>query len=200
MADIQSSRSRPGNKLMREFHELTKYVNEFKRSSILSPLTITLGDEFQGVVKDVKSAIKLIIVLEERIIQEQYDIKLRYVLHVGNIESQLNRKVAYEMLGPGLTRARESLFQLKKEECRFHFFTRRAKQDLQLNNAFLIYQSFVDDWKLEDYKTAIDFIHGKDYKLIAEEMGVYPTTSWRRKRSLKISQYLAIKELILSLD
>lgn len=199
MADIQESRTKPSRQLIRDFQALITLVNKKRKSFLLSPLTITLGDEFQGVLKSVKDAIETIVLLEENIIHQRFRFKLRYVLYVGPIDTKINRKTAHGMLGAGLTTARENLLLLKKEKDRFLLKTRNAKNDYRLNRAFLVYQNFIDLWKMSDYKIISEFLYMKDYKEIADTMNVNTSTAWRRRGSLKIPQYIALRELILSL-
>ena len=49
MADVIRSRSYDGGDLMREFGRIVKECNVTHTGALLSPYTITLGDEFQGV-------------------------------------------------------------------------------------------------------------------------------------------------------
>ncbi|MEM7040107.1 MAG: SatD family protein, partial [Bacteroidota bacterium] len=53
MADIIDSRM-PGdsNHWMQSFQALVIHMNQHHKSRIASPLTVTIGDEFQGIVKN----------------------------------------------------------------------------------------------------------------------------------------------------
>ena len=119
MADIVGSSKRKGKALMNDFKIAVAWVNKRDKSHIASPLTITLGDEFQGVVKNTHSALQIVFDLEQYLMRQENPFKLRYVIHEGKIETKLNRKNAYEMLGPGLTHAREELVALKSSRNRF---------------------------------------------------------------------------------
>ncbi|NMW20288.1 MAG: hypothetical protein HKK67_01350 [Chlorobiaceae bacterium] len=65
MADVIASRSRDPQQLMREFENLVGTANTVFSEGILSPLTITLGDEFQGVLSTLLDAVKVLIWLED---------------------------------------------------------------------------------------------------------------------------------------
>ena len=120
--------------------------------------------------------------------------KLRYVLVNGEIETPINRKIAYGMLGEGLTRARETINNQKKSGERFFFLT--DKNASELNSLFILYQSFIDDWKPRDFKIVSDFINLDDYKLVAEKNQKSVSLMWKRRKSLKIKEYKTIKNLI----
>ena len=47
-----------------------------------------------------------------------------------------------------------------------------------------------------DYELVTEFLKGGDYKTVAEKLKKKPSLIWKRKRSLKIREYKAIKTLI----
>lgn len=194
MADIVKSRKIPARRTADNLKLLANTTNKKFKSEILSPLTITLGDEFQAVIKDVISGIRIIIFIEEFCIEKDVGFKLRYVLVNGEIETPINRKIAYGMLGEGLTRARETINNQKKSGERFFFLT--DKNASELNSLFILYQSFIDDWKPRDFKIVSDFINLDDYKLVAEKNQKSVSLMWKRRKSLKIKEYKTIKNLI----
>jgi hypothetical protein len=195
MADVIKSRKADAKKTAEDLKTLAGAVNKKFKQGILSPLTITLGDEFQTVLKDIKTGISIILFTEELCIEKKIGFRLRYVLVSGEIETPINHKIAYGMIGEGLTRARETINHLKKSEDRFYFFTEENRSDL--NNLFIIYQSFINDWKQKDFKIISDFIRLDDYKLVAEENDKTPSLMWKRRKSLKIKEYKVIKSLII---
>ncbi|MCX7638803.1 MAG: SatD family protein, partial [Cyclobacteriaceae bacterium] len=103
MADVVGSSKQKANALMKTFRKLTDEVNQDAKQYIVSPLTVTLGDEFQGIVTDLTGAVNILIMFEEKIIRSGQDIKLRYVIHQGEIATPVNIHNAHGMLGKGLT-------------------------------------------------------------------------------------------------
>ncbi|MBC7426173.1 MAG: hypothetical protein H7321_06520 [Bacteroidia bacterium] len=198
MADILQSSERNSKTLIAEFKSMVAYFNKKHRATLLSPLTITLGDEFQGIIDTIENGIKLLFEIEEFIIKKEYGFKLRFVLNYGRIDTEVNKKKAYEMLGPGLTESRKILNSLKTKESRFWIHTsKKSASNLIINKAFVIYQSFTDSWNIKDLKIVTEFLAHKDYKKVAEIIGIDPSSAWRRKKSLKINEYIYIRELIL---
>lgn len=197
MADVVDSRNYNQNKLMSEFRELTISINRKYNKDLLSPLTITLGDEFQGVIENLSSAIDIIIGIEESFIHKKLDFKLRYVLVEGKIETAINKDIAYGMLGSGLTKARESLEELKNSNNRYYFLINDTNNSKAFNLAFNIYQRMIDDWKPErDYNIVSEFFKNRDYKKVAEITNKTRSQIWKREKSLKIAEYFSLKELI----
>ncbi len=200
MADMMNSRKRNSNQLISEFKHLIAAINKKWKKQILSPLTITLGDEFQGLIDTPENAIKIIFDLEEEIIKNTYDIKLRYVLNEGEIETAINNKIAYGMLGKGLTEARAKLHRLKNTKHRFQFSMNGAtlKQDI-INDLFIIYENYVDNWKHIEYHIVKEFIMNKSYQEVAEVLDINVSSAWRRLKSLNIEEYFISKNSILKL-
>tara|TARA_Y100001972_G_scaffold128821_1_gene191972 strand:+ start:5348 stop:5971 length:624 start_codon:yes stop_codon:yes gene_type:complete len=194
MADIVDSSEYSSGPLMDEFKQLVKKVNKEFDDGIKSPLTITLGDEFQGIMKDLSSAVDIIFRLEELIVERASGFKMRYVLLYGEVETPIEERHAHGMLGKGLTEARNRLTELKKSFNRFEMAGLPIAD--QLNKLFVLFQHFVDSWHEKDRQVVDAFLKYGDYKMVAKKLKKDPSTMWRRERSLAISEYLVCKELI----
>jgi hypothetical protein len=197
MGDIVGSRTKNQLTLINSFKETIHEVNKEKKNDFLSPMTITLGDEFQSVTKNLLVALGIIFRIEEKIAASGKNFKLRYILEEGEIETPLNHKIAYGMLGSGLTSAREHLESSKITRKRFVFYLDNKKRSMALNDAFLVFQGFIDDWNInKDYAIIGMFLEHKDYKQVAEEANKDRSLMWKRARSLKLDQYFATKDII----
>ncbi|MEN9336229.1 MAG: hypothetical protein RLZZ500_1216 [Bacteroidota bacterium] len=197
MADIISSREKNQNQLMIDFKELAVEINNLYKDVILSPLTITLGDEFQCVLKDLSSAINIILTIEEVIIHRKLNFKLRYVLNQGEIETPLNKKIAYEMLGSGLTEARLKLNEAKNDKSRFKIVIDHKLKNSILIDAFKIFQTITEKWVVsKDYEVVSNFLKFKDYKIVSETMNKTRSQLWKREKTLNIESYFSIKNII----
>lgn len=196
MADVLNSQRRNGNVLMDQLLEVVNFTNQVFASSILSPLTITLGDEFQGVVNHPKNALEMVLGMEEWIIENNWDFKLRYVILEGTIDTPINPNVAHEMLGEGLTGARKMLTAMKKGSERFHVSIDDAQKAKMLNDTYRLIQHFIDGWSAKDWPTVSGFLNGLDYKELASKLGKDDSSVWRRRKSLAIDEYNTCKSLI----
>ncbi len=81
--------------------------NTAMREAIASPLTITLGDEFQGLLTSFVQALTAAQTLRLRLLAD--DIECRFVIGLVRLHTPLNRDRAWNMMGQGLSRAREKL-------------------------------------------------------------------------------------------
>jgi hypothetical protein len=195
MADVIKSRVLDGGKMMRDLKTLVSEFSRQNKDEFLSPMTITLGDEFQCIVKNPAGGIQLLVRLEEKIIEKALNLKLRYVLFFGVIDTPINPEYAHEMYGEGFLMARQKLSELKDKDRRFYFELGDEQSNL-FNNAFFLYSSLVDAWKTSDYKLIHSFLEEKNYYKVSKKLGINRGTVWRKERSLNIQQYFAIKEVI----
>lgn len=199
MADIKGSSAKSGDPLMKTFKLEVKKVNQQLKDRLLSPFTITLGDEFQGVVKDLVSAVEVIFFLDQQLLKNDPVHTLRYVVNYGVIETPINPVNAYEMLGPGLTQARTTLNALKKKDAEVNITGVEGKLCYRLNLAFELYRSIYNYWNHEAREIAASFLELSDYRLVAKQFGRDPSSIWRREKSLKIREFLVARALIKDL-
>lgn len=201
MSDVIGSGQKNQALLMQKFKETVSKINHDYENSLLSPLTITLGDEFQGLTKDLETALNIIIALEEEIIIQGFDFQLRYVLIYGDIETNINKRIAYEMLGEGLRDARYKLNSMKTNSQRFYIQIGDINLDSLLNNTFLIFENIIDKWNPEkDYNLISAFIKFNDYKIVAEKINKTRSQIWKREKTLNISSYEATKTILKSIS
>jgi hypothetical protein len=201
MADVKKSRDKDSKRLLADFKSIIEKINKKFREYLLSPLTITLGDEFQGVVSDMNSCVKIIINIEEEIVMQNADFQLRYVVKYGNIETSINKKIAYEMLGEGLTMARKKLEEFKKNRnLRVAIDIRNSENSILLENLFYLYTTIKDSWKQSDYYLIAEFIKLVKYDLVAKKLFKEPSLVWKREKTLMIKQYFAIKKSIIKIS
>jgi hypothetical protein len=198
MADIVGSSSREARKLMKEFEHIVKEVNQRNQKHILSPLTITLGDEFQGVIRNLHAALQVVFDLEELTLSALQPFRLRYVLVQGEIQTPINRDIAHGMLGPGLTEARQRLGEMKSTRSRFDVKIDDNGRGEELRLLFTVFQGIRDQWTPAQLKTVAAFIKFDDYKKVAMKLKRDPTAAWRRRKSLMIEEFQAVKKLILN--
>jgi hypothetical protein len=200
MGDILRSRKYNGRELMREFKDLVSTCNKKLAVGILSPYTITLGDEFQGVAKSLHWSVKSILCFEESLLQKGFPFMLRYVIHYGQIETPLNRKFAYGMLGPGLTQARKLLSDKRRGRPRFLFDLPDRTLAVQLNNLFSVMASLIRDWKPKDTELIFDMLTIEDNSIIGAKYGKNRSQIWKRRKNLHIDDYKALQLVILELS
>lgn len=172
-----------------------------KEFEFISPLTITLGDEFQGVVHTLQQGIRAIFKIEELLIKEEYPFELRYSLGFGEIISPLNSDIAHGMYGYGLTKTRSILEESKKDKRkRFDIWLPNEKFNEILSDSLFVYQSFLDNWNKKDFQVVSKFYESKDYKEVARLLNKRSDQIWKREKNLRIREYFDIQDVILNLS
>ena len=199
MADIIHSSHIPGRELMDKFKQDVAAVNEKFSANIKSPLSITLGDEFQGVVDDLSAAMEIIFYLDQRLLKVEPGYCMRYVVNYGCIDTPISKQNAYGMLGEGLTHARSLLEELKETDREILMEGLAEPKQTMLNMALKLYRSFYNDWRKDDRAVAAYFLEVGDYKKVAAAFHRDPSTMWRREKSLKMDEFKTSRNLITAL-
>jgi hypothetical protein len=104
---IDSEQHRSGGALSHEFNSSVRATNRKYHTSIASPLTITLGDEFQGLVRKMTKGFEIIVKLRSDLLER--GVNCRFVLGIVRLDTKVNTKNAWNMMGDGLAQARDKL-------------------------------------------------------------------------------------------
>jgi hypothetical protein len=196
MGDVVNSSDYDGEVLSKGLKELVESTNKKFGKAILSPLTITLGDEFQGILSSVSTGIDLLFHLEEKLLKTEPDFKLHYVLLLGEIETEINPDIAYEMMGKGLTEARKMLSSKKRNRKRFRFKLQNKEQTEQLSRIFEVLDTIILNWKKEDYPLILDMINNDNNSEVGELHDKNRDQIWKRRKTLMINEYNLLKDFI----
>lgn len=113
---VGSEASLPTDELHALFNRAVDEQSAAHAAALVSPLTITLGDEFQGLVTSLAVAALIARDLRLQLLAGRVD--CRFVIGLVEIKTPLNPDKAWNMMGPGLARAREKLNQKKAD----HFY------------------------------------------------------------------------------
>lgn len=114
MGDIvRSESSLPQELLHKHFNEAVAAQNKAFEEALVSPLTIALGDEFQAIVANSQKAFEIARELRFRLLEHSID--CRFVIGMVEIRTPINDQNAWNMMGPGLGRARAKLNEKKAE-------------------------------------------------------------------------------------
>ncbi|WP_338102758.1 SatD family protein [Methanolapillus millepedarum] len=102
---ISSKKITDRNKIQKELKDVMAGINRQYADEIASDFVITLGDEFQGLLK---SATLLLEILD-RIKFELEPIEIRFGIGIGRIETEINRKSSVGADGPAYWCARRAI-------------------------------------------------------------------------------------------
>jgi hypothetical protein len=198
MGDVIDSSDYDPSELAKKLKSLVQCANEDLKNKILSPYTVTLGDEFQGVTKSLKSGIETLFYFEELRLERQQEFKLHYVLHHGKIETEINPETSYGMLGEGLTKAREKLTSKKRKRKRFNISLESDEKSSQINRLFEVLDGITERWKIDDFSLILEMIRNQNDQDIGDKFDKDRSQIYRRRTTLMIKEYNLLKESILT--
>jgi len=138
IGDIVESRRLAGRSEMQSaFNRALQNSNNQFKSEIVSPLTLTIGDEFQAVLKCDCPFLDLIAFFEQELRNSSAAIRFRYGVGLAAIDTEINRSAAIGMDGPAFHLARGSLEFAKKNAFKYHLNTAIETIDAQALNLLL---------------------------------------------------------------
>lgn len=110
IGDVKNSKSiEERGKFQNKLNNILNEINKIYFNSISSNFTITLGDEFQGLLHSGEHVMEII----QYIKKEAYPIKIRFGIGIGAITTDINSEISIGADGPGYYKARDSIEQLK---------------------------------------------------------------------------------------
>lgn len=198
MSAVKGSGPGKGVAMEQELQNVIGVINRIHKKDFITSLDLLPPDEFQGITGSLQASLEILFDIEECIIENGLDLKLKHVVYHDTMKAVQSKYTAFERLGFALTDARQRLQSIKKTDSRFLVATNNEKLSLHLNNLFLIYEDYLDSWKKSDYDYVKAFLNNMNYKEVAQQFSINISSGWRRERSLKMKQYYTIKEMILS--
>lgn len=152
IGDIKNSKSIENRRqFQNKLNNILNEINEIYSDSISSNFTITLGDEFQGLLHSGEHVMDII----QYIKKESYPIKIRFGIGIGAITTDINSAISIGADGPGYYRARDSIEQLKvlekKNESTYSDVQIKIDgdnnlQELSLNSILKLMYCIEKDW------------------------------------------------------
>jgi hypothetical protein len=194
IADIVESRSIPNRAVyQRKLQELLEAVNNQSRQNLLSPYTITVGDEFQAVYRTAHSLFSDVM----RIVDYSFPNRIRFALAYGPISTELNARAALGMDGPAFSSARNLLNTLKKQDRTIIRFDLPRNDLIELINVCLtLFANDLERWNKTAVSTFTLSLRGLAPQQIARETGVHFTTAYRHMREKHFEDYQKMLALI----
>ncbi len=154
---VRSKTHRNRNSLQRSFDETLREAQKKYGKAFISPLTLTIGDEFQAVLERSDDLFSLFTFIETRLEGVQF----RYGLGLGGIDTDINSRQAIGMDGPAFHRARAAIEQAKKEELSFWFKSENAGEEERINTLLCWVDYAVKRWNMQRKK--IFYYHCEKY-------------------------------------
>lgn len=173
----------------------------FKRR-LVSPLTITLGDEFQGLAQSLGDALDIVRTMRLDMLEARID--CRFAIGAVDLKTKVNTDRAWNMMGRGLARARERLNE-KRAETRYRFALEDHPAVEVTTEALGASLTAIEErWTEQQLEDIAATIAGMSAKEIAERRNVSVHSVYKVRSSGELDLYLlqwgAIAEALSYID
>ena len=179
IGDIRGSRSLTQRREIQEnLGIILQEINEGFEADIAAKFLITLGDEFQGLLFDGRSLLKII----EKIKMSLYPVTFRFGIGMGRTTTDIYPEMALGADGPAFYRARSAIELLKENESKkkavlsdlsFRFEEKSSTTERLLNTAFTLLYSLEHTWTDRQREIITDqLFHQDGQKASALRLGI----------------------------
>ncbi len=160
-------------------------VNEDYNEHIEAPFMITRGDEFQGVLGDLQSALNVIYEFERLL----FPLRLRYGLGRGLIQ-RMGADIPIEMDGPAFHRASGALNEVKKRKQFILCKTGRDDLDILINTVFTLSSAIRGRWNDVTYERYWKYKEVGTFKKVADLEKVSTQAVWDSMHNMRVMDVL----------
>ena len=177
IGDVIGSRGLKGRGLFQErFQKTLDKINHSKNPSMISPCTITLGDEFQAVYQDAGPLFLDFMTILDGL----YPAKVRFSVGIGPLETPINSQQALGMDGPAFHVARAAFdSDFKKSERLFHLGHHQKAAPAWINSGLALVSHEMKTWKRNRFQVFLKLLAGLEPKSIAEQLEITPTAVYK---------------------
>ena len=145
-----------------------RQLNSKKREGLVSPYTITLGDEFQAVFSAperlFRDAVTVLIAL--------YPVEVRFTFAIGEISTAINTKQAIGMDGPAFHEARATIDRLKKTKNLFAIASPDGAGLTLINQSLALVSHTIGKWPRSRLEILRGISENRTVKQLARDLRV----------------------------
>lgn len=168
IADIVQSREiKDRDKFQQRLQNQLQTINK-RNKNLLSPYTLTLGDEFQAVYSKADNLFNDI----WAIMSGLYPHKARFALGVGTLATPVNPKRAIGMDGPAFHFARNGISDLKETSYLIKIAGEQIPHLTLLNNCLYLMSQSTANWSANRFQVLNGLLAGWSRKKIAGQLGI----------------------------
>ena len=197
IGDIVNSRRLAERGLVQKrFKAACQQVNERRKDyKVASPLMVTLGDEFQGVLSSPQALWRVISTLELALFEI---CQLRFSVGVGEISTALNSRSSLGMDGPAFYLAREGIEALRRRDGLYAVTGLTDGQRL-VQYALDLWAANRRKWNYNRMYTFNRLLHGESVPDIAAELDLTEQAVYRTRRDGELDTVIGLLQEISAL-
>lgn len=175
---VGSKKIRNRNKTQQELKQVLENINLKYEEDIASNFMITLGDEFQGLLKYGRNTVDIMIKIESAL----WPVRLRFGLGAGEICTDIDPAFPLGADGPAYHNARTAIEQLKANDKKYATYRSNIKiisegdnqqVDALLNSIFSLSTALKAKWTTRQKEIIACFLdQNKNQRKTAEKLGI----------------------------
>ncbi len=144
-------------------------INEEYEEIIEAPLTITKGDEFQGLFLDLSNAFKIALALERLI----FPVQVKFGFGIGPVY-KMGGRLPIEMDGPAFHHSNAALQYAKKKKICSALRSNIPEVDILVNTIFKLISAIKHRWNERHYKLFWRYKDLGTYRKVADLENITP--------------------------
>ena len=210
IGDIKESKKLENRgEIQEKLKNTLRSINTLYCEDIAAKFLITLGDEFQGLLKEATNLLEIIKYIQ----REMYPIEMRFGVGIGEMHTEIDSKAAIGADGPAFYAARNVITEIHKQEKK----VKKQAADIQMEfyeknyfeiteiNTILLLKTIEDGWNEKQRYTIWDMIRYQESQgMCARRQNTTQSTVARRLSEGKYLVYnnamATINEAILRLE
>lgn len=182
---VRSREIQQRNEVQMKLAKTLDEVNKQFRNIIKVKFSITLGDEFQGLIKSLEESYDII----EHIMRLIYPVRISFGVGEGAIYTSIEETTS-KMDGQCFFRSREALEKAKKRNQSLIYITGDEKRDVAVNTILMLMDTVRQNWKDLHWRRVWKFEELGTYKAVAK---VEKVSFQKIFKSLEVAKYKKIK-------
>lgn len=196
---VKSKKLKNRDEVQKKLHDVLSSVNTKYSEYIASNFMITLGDEFQGLLKDGENTMNIINEIENKM----FPVQIRFGIGVGEITTAIDRYIPLGSDGPAYHNARKVINDLKSTEKK----TKKGNSNIMiasqgdnlnidhiLNTIFVLGSTIKSKWSERQREIVLAYIESDNNQIkTADKLGI---TQSSVNKGLSNAGYYAYKNAI----
>jgi hypothetical protein len=188
IADIVLSKKINDRHVFQQHLEKTVGALSAGHPDLLSPYTVTLGDEFQAVYERAGRVFRDYFMLQKTL----HPHRIRFVIGVGELTTPLNPRMSIGMDGPVFHLARQGMGELKQSGSLLRVMMAGVDEAGWINPALDLLSHTTDGWHLNRLEVLQRLLDGEDPKTIAQAMELTPAAIYKNIQAGALNTILTL--------
>lgn len=182
---VRSREIKERSKIQSKIKSILEKVNRRFGKVILVKFSITIGDEFQGLITSLKQSYSII----KEINKYLYPLNICFGVGEGKISTKIGKRTT-EMDGECFFLSRKALIKAKKRRQSLIYQTNNNSRDIFINTIIMLQDAIKQNWKDLHYQRVWEYEKYGTTEKVAKKKGV---SSQAISKALRVAKYSEIK-------